>query len=366
MRSATNSIKHYDDFNLGEQLYHDDQERHQIKPNREDMLEDTKCLTYTESFQRGIISETDLQTLEIPDMKVIMAPWLKAGNIVMINGSRGIGKTFFCMSLALAITRNISIGPWGTENPVGVLYIDGEMPVSLIKDNHNKLTRHLPALCAPLDIISADWMQKKGLFTPNLASENCRDDIYRLLKDGAYEVVVLDNIASLTPGIDENSKQEWDPINQWLLSIRFLDIAVILIHHTGKSGDQRGTSGREDNIDISIKLSHPPQYTPADGAKFNVDFTKSRGVYGENVKGFTFQISEKDEGLTWTTEDAGNSLRNSIIRMLGEGTQQKDIHGIVKCTKGYVSRVRKKAIEDGYLTENNNFTELGREEFADA
>jgi len=32
---------------------------------------------------------------------------------------------------------------------------------------------------------------------------------------------VVDNLASLSSGSDENSKQEWDPINTWLLDLRF-------------------------------------------------------------------------------------------------------------------------------------------------
>ena len=43
-----------------------------------------------------------------------------------------------------------------------------------------------------------------------------------------------------------------------------------------KDGGQRGTSAREDNLDISIMLKKPHDYTPEDGARFIVHFSKAR------------------------------------------------------------------------------------------
>ena len=87
---------------------------------------------------------------------------------------------------------------------------------------------------------------------------------------------VIDNLASLASGIDENVKKDWDPINQWLLELRFSGITTLMLHHTNKEGGQRGTSAREDNIDISIMLKNARDYTPEDGARFIVHFTKQR------------------------------------------------------------------------------------------
>ena len=49
-----------------------------------------------------------------------------------------------------------------------------------------------------------------------------------------------------------------------------------MLHHMNKTGGQRGTSGREDNLDISILLEKPSDYVPEDGARFVVNFTKAR------------------------------------------------------------------------------------------
>ena len=43
-------------------------------------------------------------------------------------------------------------------------------------------------------------------------------------------------------GLDNNTSA---PIQNWLLSLRSLNRSVLLIHHAGKGGQQRGTSRRE-------------------------------------------------------------------------------------------------------------------------
>jgi len=321
-----------------------------------------KEITLQEVIETSLIEVKELKTRKIPERPYILTPWLQPGTLALLIAPRGIGKTWFCLLIALAATRqNVTIGNWKSETPAGVLYIDGEMPAGELQTRMNDLTRNLPESVAPLYILSADLMQKDGMPTPNISNPEWREAIYNLLKGwNTFKVLILDNISSLMPGIDENSKQAWDEINQWLLSIRFLDIAVTLVHHAGKSGDQRGTSGREDNIDITIKLSHPPGYRAEDGAKFNVEFTKARGVYGEGAQPFALQIIEKDGGLTWASEQAGDSSKDLIVAMLGQGISQKDIPVLLGCTRQWVTRVKTQAIKKGHLNKDGSFTAIGK------
>jgi putative DNA primase/helicase len=119
-------------------------------------------------------------------------------------------------------------------------------------------------------------MNQHGLPRANLIDDDWRKMMKALLLANGIKLWVADNIASLAPGIDENSKQEWDPVNQWLLELRFAGITTIFLHHANKDGGQRGTSGREDNIDISILLDWPSGYTGGDGCKFVAKFKKAR------------------------------------------------------------------------------------------
>jgi len=326
-----------------------------------------KEMSKKDILERGLIECKEFVELEMPQRPLIIYPFLRPGTIIMYEAPRGVGKTLLSMMTACAATRKgVTIGPWRSENPVGVIYVDAEMPAEEAQDRLKGLLCNLPPAQAPLFYMSHDVMRKNGLPTPNLVDPEWRDAISAILRDRQiFKLLILDNIASLSPGYDENSKIEWDPINQWLLSLRFMDVGVIMDHHTGKSGTQRGTSGREDNIDVSIKLRNPPGYKSVDGAKFTVEFTKARSVYGNAARSFMIKIKEEDGGLTWVTDYRTSGSKEIIIALLGKGIPQKNISDLVGCTKMWVSKVKKKAISDGFLINDGGFTTEGRDRFGD-
>ena len=332
-----------------------------------------KFYDYRDLLQRSILSEKEFMAALIEPRPFIMEPWLKTKMIVLISASRGVGKTWFALSLALAITRGMSIGPWTTTTPLPCLYVDGEMVSDDLQGRMIQLTKNLPEPVATMGLLSADMMQGKGWPSPNLAVEDWRDEIYRFLKSSPYKVVVFDNLACLTPGLDENSKGEWDPVNQWLLSLRFLGITVIMIHHQGKTkgaggaANQRGTSGREDAVDVSITLSQPSGKMSSDGCQCTVDFTKSRSSYGDGIAPFIFSIVEKDGGLSWETDRMRTSNRDAVIALLGNGLKQADVATRLGIDPGSVSKIKTKAIEDDLLKQETPgkcvFTVKGKQSY---
>lgn len=190
--------------------------------------------------------------MKFPEKKKILIPWLSERALILVAGWRGVGKTWFALGICNAISRGESFGPWKATEPFSSLYVDGEMDIGDIQER-------LRLLGSPggkkkdLVIYSDFQANSAGLPKTNLSSRQCRDAIKRMAMEWGAKVIVLDNIASLCPGLDENSRKDWDPINQWLLDLRFNGISAMMLHHTGKEGGQRGTSAREDNLDISIK-----------------------------------------------------------------------------------------------------------------
>jgi hypothetical protein len=45
-----------------------------------------------------------------------------------------------------------------------------------------------------------------------------------------------------------------------------LGVSVLIVHHAGKDGAQRGTGRREDVLDTSLSLRRPSDYNPTQGA----------------------------------------------------------------------------------------------------
>jgi len=90
-------------------------------------------------------------------------------------------------------------------------------------------------------------------------------------------VLLLDNLSTLSSGLKENDNDEWDKIKRWLLHLRRLGIAVIILDHQGKNYEHRGASRKEDNVTWVIRLTNLRRKGDGFvGAKFRSDFEKNR------------------------------------------------------------------------------------------
>jgi putative DNA primase/helicase len=95
--------------------------------------------------------------------------------------------------------------------------------------------------------------QRDG-FTLNLNTPEGQACLAESVKD--FDLIIVDNLATLCRGHKENEAESWGQMQEWLLALRRMGKAVLLVHHAGKTGDQRGSSAKEDVLDCVIKLSH--------------------------------------------------------------------------------------------------------------
>lgn len=77
-------------------------------------------------------------------------------------------------------------------------------------------------------------------------------------------------------------------------------LSALVVHHAGKSGEQRGTSAREDVMDTVVALKHPEDYQPEEGARFEVHIKKSRNVAGEVIAPFEAQLRQDGDAFLWS------------------------------------------------------------------
>jgi hypothetical protein len=104
-------------------------------------------------------------------------------------------------------------------------------------------------------------------------------------------LVVLDNLSTLASGIKENDSFEWERLHNWLLHFRRRKIAVILIHHAGRSGEMRGTSKREDAAFWVISLNDGKKHADDKrGARFFSVFTKPSRNTQDEVPSYEWHI----------------------------------------------------------------------------
>lgn len=313
-------------------------------------------------FDSAILDITEFSKLQIEKRVEYLSPWLKEGSIGLISGWRGCGKTFLALGILDAVTRGTSFGPWKSETPVPSLLLDGEMLPQDIIERSNDLGFANNDRQNPLYIYSDAHAAHLGFSRANLTNKSWRDEMQKVLLQKKIRFWIIDNLASLAPGLDENIKLDWDPVNQWLLQLRFAGISTLMLHHLGKTGLQRGTSAREDNLDYSITLKTPHNYSPEDGCHFTTHFSKARVRTKEmnKIADMEFKLIQDENGkLAWTWGTVKPSIKNEILRLLDEGLTQTKIYTSLNIDKAYVSRVRTQAIKDGLLTEKNKLIQSG-------
>jgi hypothetical protein len=231
----------------------------------------------------------------------------------MVHGWRGTGKTFFVHASARAVAAGGGWLTWKAPEPRRVLLLDGEMPADALQDRLRRVVNNSekqPPLPQSLRIAAAD-ITPDGL--PDLSDIAAQKFYAEVVADA--DLVVVDNLSTLCRGLKENDADSWTRVQNWALSLRRAGKSVLLVHHDGKSGSQRGTSRKEDVVDTVIGLRKPPDYSPEQGARFEVHFEKSRGFHGEKAKPFEARLVNDQ----WAISDIKAGDDSDTIRSLHEG-----------------------------------------------
>ena len=141
--------------------------------------------------------------------------------------------------------------------------------------------------------------------------------------------------------------------------------SVLFIHHSGKNGQQRGTSKREDLLDVVIGLRRTPDYEPANGACFEVHFEKARHLTGDSVNPIEARLSTNESNLLeWHCQNVADSTYERVVSLANEGMSQIEIANELDIHRSNVSRAWRKANEDGKL--ELKVSSKGRNQYAKA
>ncbi|WP_025032477.1 AAA family ATPase [Bradyrhizobium sp. DOA9] len=283
--------------------------------------------------------------LKLPPRKMILDPILPQKGLGMLFAGRGIGKTHTALGMAYAVSCGGEFLRWHAEKPRNVLYVDGEMPQQALQERLSALmdaSEKQPEDGA-FRLLCMD-RQELG-FSLNLANPKHQGFLDRHLEDVAF--LVLDNLSTLMNGGPENDAESWVSMQEWLLQLRRRDITVLLVHHAARNGNARGTSKREDVLDTVIKLKHPDDYDPSEGARFEVHLEKARGIFGEKALGFEARLVQTEGGASaWVCRDLGEEDEEELDQMLTlsqEGKSVREIAEMMGKSKSVVGRRLKEA-----------------------
>ncbi len=259
---------------------------------------------------------------------------------MILYAPRGIGKTFTALSMSLAVAGGLSLYNWRASKPSKVLYVDGEMPAITMQERLKALACGMAAsesAMRNLSLITPD-MQNRPM--PDLATAAGQKALEPFLSD--IDLLVLDNISTLCRTGKENESQSWQPMQTWLLDLRRLGIAVLLVHHAGKSGDQRGTSAREDIMDTVISLRRPKVYNMAEGALFQIHLTKARSITGKDALPFEVHLKSENNILHWDIFEIQEAELKQLKKLLSEGYSIRECAEEMGLSKSTAHHLKKK------------------------
>ena len=281
-----------------------------------------------------------LLSREFSPRKFILNELLQQSGLAMVYAWRGLGKTWFALELGYAAATGGSFLKWTADRPYRVMHICGEMVATDLRDRLAKIVAaHGNGAQSPgnYQILSAD-LHENGL--PDLASSEGQAALERVLGD--TELLILDNVSTLFRAGVENEAESWLPVQNWLLRLRRQGRAVVIIHHAGKGAQQRGTSRREDILDLTLHLRAPDDYDPTEDARFEVHFEKGRGLTGKAKEPFEAKLETRDGKAAWTTRELEESRYAEIKELAAEGQSIRAIAKALGMSKSAVQRAHQK------------------------
>jgi len=182
----------------------------------------------------------------------------------------------------------------------------------------------------------------------NLSSNEGQQALERHLE--GIDLLILDNLSTLLASGSEGASDAWLPMQNWLLRLRRKGIAVLLIHHAGVNGRQRGTSRREDALDTVIALRRPADYSPKEGARFEVHIEKARTLVGEGALPFEALVSDSGKpGIQWVARDLKPPIYQQAAELFASGRTVRQVKEILGISHGEAGRLRLRAAAEGLL-----------------
>ena len=175
---------------------------------------------------------------------------LPRADIGVVFGATSSGKTFFVLDLALSIARGLPEWRGHKVRQGRVLYLAAEGAGGL------RLRLNAYAAEHELDLGGVDFHVMPS--SPNLTDpKRLANVIAEAYKAGPFALVIIDTLAQVAAGADENSAQDMGLLMTHCRQLgRALGAMVLLVHHSGKHAEKgaRGSSAIKGALDVEIEL----------------------------------------------------------------------------------------------------------------
>ena len=215
---------------------------------------------------------------DLPAPDLLLGHLLSTTARAILNATTGIGKTNFAMAVSGHIGAGKDFLHWHCPRPRQILYVDGEMPLQLVRERIADVVRRLGELPAGAHFFSRYDM-------PGFAPLNTRDGqvaVWALINEverrsgQKLDAICFDSIMALLVG-DMKEEDAWRETLPLVHALTARHIGQLWVHHTGHDTSHGyGTKTREWQLDTVLHLDEIENKPPDIDVAFRLSFKKAR------------------------------------------------------------------------------------------
>jgi archaellum biogenesis ATPase FlaH len=218
---------------------------------------------------RHSFTGAQIAEMQLPEIRVVVGPWLPVGGQCLLVGEDGIGKTFLAMQLIEAlVTGSDFLGYPAQESRVALVEVDMGDRLTLERVQEMKLDQ-------------SNFLVSVGALDKSITQTGHTEDWVSEINDFKPEVIVFDSLRELHT-LDENSSDTPPKVYMACRKLFGEDKTFIFVHHTRKASreqnglnthagqDYRGSSAWRASVDVEIMLS------PIRAGQVQISFPKTR------------------------------------------------------------------------------------------
>ncbi len=213
-----------------------------------DQLDQTDSEWFT-SGEDFVTRELEPRAVYLSDKETGATVFYQA-SLNQIFATRGQGKSIVTNALLKCLIGGKDFLRLTSPGALNVLLVAGELPSIQLQERLKQFGE-----TGQLTILSPYLMSEPKEF-PNLSQARDQQKFLDRIAELDVQVIIFDTLTRCFR-FDTNDSDAWLKVNDFLTDLRSQGYCVLIVHHEGKNGTQRGRTDGDDNLDVSIQLEKP-------------------------------------------------------------------------------------------------------------
>jgi hypothetical protein len=274
------------------------------------------------------ITGTELVTKDLPGRTGIWGNIIGRGEIVLVYGGTGTGKTQFAMCLSMGLASGTEFLAWKCTQS-RVLYVDAELGERSMRLRVNQTFNSFPQF-------EGRWFELLCMDDASLANGKNSFRRFPQISDRTewqfwnklvanYDVIVFDNLAKCAAedmdARGDNEFRAWHRAWEFLSAWKTRGKTFILIHHANKQGANfAGGQKKQDDSDLTLGLHRLESLGGRDEFhSLEMRFEKVREIGWPDTQPLHLRYFINDNRITWTHQSLDKWTAQQAQFLSGKG-----------------------------------------------